>query len=850
MENNLENQIIFDININSIEDLYNILLNKGYDFVVLTPEEGKVSVIFRKDWKIIEEKFIKYQTYSEIVIKAKTISWLDVWVTTEEQEGKWDFSINSKKYNSLAKVVPTKSWEKLFLKLKEIKEEKKANSKWPQKIEIWKFVSFLFVVLIVLLIVWWAYLAFIIINAKNVDDVRFFLNLWINLNEINSFLAKIVMVFFWTLTMLLTILLIFFLTRFLITKKIFKRKKVNALILSILFFILTFSSATWWMTLDRKIKELPKWDILALWDVRIYDNSIYNSIVFDDEKSKNNRETSAFIKNTTNIIWPINIRFDISEKVRKEQVPWTKITKFTWKFWWWLSNEETLLPELPEKRFDKKWNYEVEVEMEMQDQLWIKTTKTLKSIAQIWISYVVNITEKELNNWSKQITFDASSLKNLWKIKWFSWDDWTNPISTWNTYITRWVFDETQVKMVVWDDSQDLNRIFVIWWNTKNDINWDIDFSASPLDDKEITFRVLNVKTAEWSGYIEKYKWKILWKEYTKVWEIENPEKSSEIIYKFSDYWKYEISVELTPSSWETQKLTKMVEISKNLKIKEWIKFYVENEDITDNVKHTSKTWEYFLNEFWIPSKINFDARYVKSDNIIYSLDEVLWDYNSDWNIDEKNKKWSLQINKEWRNKISVTFKFKNIKIEEEVEIKEIIYIEAIKKEHDINFKINKNSEYAPVIIWFDASKSYVKDENITKFIWNYWDWVTEEGDAVVKWHRYLNDWEYEIWLTIVTENWKKFSTSKKLIIKPKAQKIKIKSSMLEAPINQWIDFDSSESIWDIVSYLWDFGDGEISTEANPSHKYNEAWTYKVKLTWEFRNKNIMEDNIEITITN
>lgn len=33
------------------------------------------------------------------------------------------------------------------------------------------------------------------------------------------------------------------------------------------------------------------------------------------------------------------------------------------------------------------------------------------------------------------------------------------------------------------------------------------------------------------------------------------------------------------------------------------------------------------------------------------------------------------------------------------------------------------------------------------------------------------------------------------------------------------------------TSYLWDFGDGETSTEANPAHVYDEANTYNVKLT-------------------
>ena len=78
MEQNNENKIIFDININSLNDLYNILLTKSYDFFTLEPDKEKVTVSFRKSGKIVEQKFIKNSIYLEILTKAKTISGLDL----------------------------------------------------------------------------------------------------------------------------------------------------------------------------------------------------------------------------------------------------------------------------------------------------------------------------------------------------------------------------------------------------------------------------------------------------------------------------------------------------------------------------------------------------------------------------------------------------------------------------------------------------------------------------------------------------------------------------------------------------------------------------------------------------
>jgi len=55
------------------------------------------------------------------------------------------------------------------------------------------------------------------------------------------------------------------------------------------------------------------------------------------------------------------------------------------------------------------------------------------------------------------------------------------------------------------------------------------------------------------------------------------------------------------------------------------------------------------------------------------------------------------------------------------------------------------------------------------------------------------------------------------------------------ARINQTVEFDATESTDDgsIVSYNWDFGDGEVASETDPltSHAYGEGGTYIVLLT-------------------
>ena len=49
-----------------------------------------------------------------------------------------------------------------------------------------------------------------------------------------------------------------------------------------------------------------------------------------------------------------------------------------------------------------------------------------------------------------------------------------------------------------------------------------------------------------------------------------------------------------------------------------------------------------------------------------------------------------------------------------------------------------------------------------------------------------------------------------------------------EAPLT--VNF-TDESIGNIEEWMWDFGDGETSMDASPTHQYTEAGSYTVTLT-------------------
>ncbi len=398
--------------------------------------------------------------------------------------------------------------------------------------------------------------------------------------------------------------------------------------------------------------------------------------------------------------------------------------------------------------------------------------------------------------------------------------------------------------------SDKLDKLFIIKWEEKNELMWEIKYTRWLVNDLAFELKLVDLKNAFWNWYIDEYKWSIWDKEFTRKWDVTNPEKASIINYTFKEYWDHKVTVIIKDSAWETKKITTTIKVTKDLKLSRPLRIYNDWE-LLKNVDYDWWLNEYYINEIGTPTIIKLDARFIKANNTLYTLKKVDWDYNSDWDIDESTKQWTYNIAVEWNHTITALYHFAHRKIEwDEITLKEQIFIEWIRKDAIIDFKINKTSDYVPVIVWFDASTSQVKNENIEKFIWDYDDWIVEERDSIVQWHRYTTPGNYKVKVKVITSSWKEYFASKNLILKPKPQSVKIKTSMKLAPSGQWIDFSSEDSEWQIIWYFWDFWDWNISTDANPTHSYKKEWKYEVSLKLDYTNKNILEDIIHIVIKN
>ena len=838
-----ENKIIFDININEIDDLIDILLKNQYDFFAMEPGHDSVKISFKKDSILKEAKYIKFSTYMNLLLKAKTISKLNLEITNEEQKWVWVHQFRGKNLDILSKTVPWSHWETLFIKVK-LSEQKVAKKPQVKKsISAGTAFWFLWAILFIALVLGWAFITFVIFNAKTPEDVSFFASLWINLNDINSFLLKLTTFIFSIVIVIETVILIILIFKALFTKKEFKRKRTVGFILSTIMLIITFSTASLWMYLDKTIKWLPNWLELSYGMIQIYDNNLLNN----EDIGKN----GAIIQDLSSLIGPIDLKFDVSYLQREEQRIWFKVTKFIWDF----GDGQKAESQTPEviHNFEKKWNYKVTLMLEWIDSRFPDklTTKPASENPNISVSYIVNVTEKTLENGGKTVSFDASDLKPLWEIEWYLQEDLTKPAYTWYMFQpSKIYFEPDLIGMKVKNSpSSYMTRIFTIRWET-SEIAGNIKSEVSFNNDLEYTFKVENIENNFWDGFIENFTWIIDGQEIKKPWDILRLEDSSTVKYTFKEYGNYDIKVILTNSNGKSTQLTNRIETAKKIKLTNNIDFYLGTWKIT-NVKYDPKVLEYFIYDVGIPTKIDFDAKHVRADNPLYALEEIKWDVGSDGNYEGEGKNFSHEFNFWGFEEVTVKYKFVHRRNKDDiVEFSEKINFEFVKKEAIVDLQIKSDSEYVPALVWFDASLSQVQNDDIVKFIYDYGDGVVEERDAINPGHRYLKEWNYVVKLTIITKSWKEYSTSKSLVLKAFEAQVKIKASMTkDIPVNQEIDFLSTDSTGQIVRYYWEFGDGTSSSEANPSHAFKKAGTYVVKLTLDFANNNVMTNQIEIQVT-
>jgi PKD repeat protein len=137
-------------------------------------------------------------------------------------------------------------------------------------------------------------------------------------------------------------------------------------------------------------------------------------------------------------------------------------------------------------------------------------------------------------------------------------------------------------------------------------------------------------------------------------------------------------------------------------------------------------------------------------------------------------------------------------------------------------------------IVTFDASASYDPDGYIVSYTWDFGDSnITTTSNSIIT-HKYASYGDYLVRLT-VTDN-DGLTDQKEATIHVSQHPVASFTFMPPDPlIHELVTFDASSSTPDggvIVSYTWDFGDGNITTTSNPiiTHAYETYGTFTVTL--------------------
>jgi chitinase len=135
----------------------------------------------------------------------------------------------------------------------------------------------------------------------------------------------------------------------------------------------------------------------------------------------------------------------------------------------------------------------------------------------------------------------------------------------------------------------------------------------------------------------------------------------------------------------------------------------------------------------------------------------------------------------------------------------------------------------------FDGTASDDPDGDIVRYDWDFGDGTTVTDAGPAPDHTYAEDGRYRVTLT-VTDNSGETDTGITVVtvgignLPPEADA----GDSVNGKVRRDITFDgtgSSDRDGNVVSYAWEFGDGNTDTGSNPTHSYADAGKYRVTMT-------------------
>jgi len=151
------------------------------------------------------------------------------------------------------------------------------------------------------------------------------------------------------------------------------------------------------------------------------------------------------------------------------------------------------------------------------------------------------------------------------------------------------------------------------------------------------------------------------------------------------------------------------------------------------------------------------------------------------------------------------------------------------------SFTASPTSGVAPLEVSFDASGSYDPDGNILSYEWDFKDGNTGSGEIVN--HTFSSIGSYDVRLTVTDDKGATDSATKTITVTKTTNQAPIASFTTTpasgvAPLEVYFNASNSyDSDGTIISYAWNFKDGNAGSGETISHTFVSAGSYNVELT-------------------
>lgn len=491
----------------------------------------------------------------------------------------------------------------------------------------------------------------------------------------------------------------------------------------------------------------------------------------------------------------------------------------------------------PEFAYDKPGNYTPEATIRGIDVAGKPITLQLE-LPTISLQKIVKIGRTNLSSGGIQYTFDASDLSDLGQVRWSILDK-TTAIKDGYQFSPDKIFEApTMICLQIFRGqapiSDKCDWKFVTEETTKSNIyDTDITIKIDPINPLKYQFSV-NPGTIQ--GEIKTVRWYIDGNIYVGKFDS-GFERIFDYTFHNPGTYKIEAEIEDTLGNIVRVAPPEPIYTAEIVDLKDGYTLQITdeegnnlNQDAYDKV-----TQLYLLPDFPVPGILSFDATHVRANSPRLRLEKVEWDKDNDGKYESEGLTLDYDIQIPGRYDVRARYTFTDLSVDgKDIPIYHLdrVAVVGVQKAIDVRVKITPDDNYAPTNVRFDASGSKILKGDIRKFIYDFGDGKTHEGEGVVATYRYNNPGEYKITVTAVTDKGVQSSKTYTLLLKKLQETVRIEPSIASgmATAGLPVIFDAAVRGTDnIIS--WDMGDnsGEKSGKSI-LHEFATSGTYTIRV--------------------